>query len=178
MKLARKGWHHRCWYWDAGWDIKGVGRLRAWNHEKLADVLALTSPRMAVTRNIRVTLLYMRDGWDGLPNDVTRTVRSALRHWEETGEIRGPKTSAFAACLKGDMEQVVLDTWMARALAVPQRVFGTKRGYASGARRIRYGAHLVGITPAEFQAAVWAATVKRAGRNVPSLLVSRELANI
>lgn len=168
MTLARKGWAHRGWYKEAGGELRLAAARLCVDSQYLIDILAVTSPRMAVRRNIRVTLRYVKDGT--LPNDVTRSTRAALSHYEDTGEIRGPKTSAFAAALKGDGGAVVLDTWMARALGVPQDKLSRKGVRESAARRVRHGAHLMGIEPAEFQAAVWSATTLRHGRvNVPSI---------
>ena len=70
----------------------------------------------------------------------------------------------------GDDQQVVLDTWMGHALGVDSKKFETKQLRESAARRVRYGAYLMGIAPAEFQAAIWSGVSKtNRNRNVPSL---------
>ncbi len=167
MRLAREGWDHRNWYRDMEDVLLPAASALDTNVTTLTQVLALTSPRAAVTRSVRVTVQYLGDGT--LPKDVTRSTRAALQHWLDTGKIRGPKTSAFARALQGDEDAVVLDTWMATALGVDQRKFSTKRVHSSASRRVKYGAYLMGITPAQFQAAVWSGTVTRAGRKVPSI---------
>lgn len=173
MRLAREGWDHRFWYARAGMNIQTLCLQKGWDWQKFIDVLAVTSPRMAVRRNLRVTMGYMTYGM--LPDDVIRSTHAALSHYEETGEIRGPKTSAFAAALKGDTEAVVLDTWMALALGVEQKKFGTKRGYQSGARRVRFVSAVMGEPPARIQAAIWAGIVRRLGRAVPVIDPAEEL---
>lgn len=173
MRLVREGWDYRHWYDRALSNIVLLCTEKGWSPERFIDVLAVTSPRMSVRRNIRVTMGYMTYG--ALPTDVIRSTRAALAHYEETGEIRGPKTSAFSAALKGDMEAVVLDTWMAIALGVEQKKFSTKRVYQSASRRIRFVAHLMGLRPAQAQAAMWSACVLRLGRSVPYIDPSEEL---
>jgi len=173
LRLAREGWDYRHWYENARSEIAHCCMLQRWDPNRFTDILAITSPRVAVRRNVRLTIGYMMTGM--LPEDVIRSTHAALDHYNETGEIRGPKTSAFAAALKGDLDAVVLDTWMARALGVPHSAFGKRRIRESAARRIRFTAHLAGLMPAQMQAAVWAGAVKRAGRNVPGIHVSEEL---
>lgn len=163
-RLAREGADHRHWYRDSLQDIMTVCYRKNWGLCRFIDVLALTSPRLSVRRNVRVTIHYMSTG--ELLDGIIRSTGAAVTHYEETGVIRGVKTKPFAEALKGDPDAVVLDTWMARALGVDQKRFEAKRVRHSAARRVRYVSHLMGWTPAETQAAVWAATVKRAGRNV------------
>jgi hypothetical protein len=98
-----------------------------------------------------------------------------MSHYEETGEIRGPKTSAFAEALKGDEEAMVLDVWMARCLQVDHRAVANKGTREEAYRRIVKAARELEWSPAETQAACWAMTMKQAGRNVPQLSLSSEL---
>ena len=59
---------------------------------------------------------------------------------------------------------------MAKALGIPQSRFSNKRVRSSVERRIRYGAYILGIAPAEFQAAVWSGIVMNEGRlSVPCI---------
>lgn len=165
MRLARDGSDYRNWYTEAHNAIAEVCNSNNWSVSKFIDVLALTSPRVSVKRNVSIAIRYMNDGVLG--EDVMRNIRASLEHYENTGEIRGPKTSAFSKALTGNQESIVLDTWMAKALGVDQKKFDSKKFRSSAERRIRYAAHVLGWTPAETQAAIWAGTLKRAGRNVP-----------
>lgn len=164
-------WHR--WYQSARSDIIEVCKVRAWSVEKFIDVLALTSPRTQVKKNIRVTMTYM----DGLPVHYAMmpSTCAALKHWEATGEIRGPKTSAFAACLHGDLDQVVLDVWMAAAFKVDQRLFSRQYTSIPAAERVVKASAIVGLRPAETQAAIWAATVREHKVTVPSMRITDEL---
>lgn len=161
MRLAREGWEHRDWYEDVQPALQEAVTTLEVEKNRLIDVLALTSPKCAVKRNVKITVRYLTTGT--LPSDVMRNTRVALSHYEETGEIRGPKTSRFASALKGDTKAIVLDTWMAIALDVDQKKFATKWMRSCAERRIRYSAHIMGIEPRQFQAACWAGTVMRHG---------------
>lgn len=172
-KLADEGIDWAKWYDHARLDIRRVCVDQDWDPDRFTDILAITSPRVSVRRNIRVAMHYM---WTGeLRSDTIRATRAALEHYEETGEIRGPKTSAFAAALKGDLDAIVLDVWMSKAFEIEQETFSRKPVREECCRRIRRAARLSDLRPAEVQAAAWAATVRRYGRNVPSFTVSDEL---
>ena len=162
IRLARQGWAHKDWYSKAEGALMDQSDFLDVEFDTLVDVLAITSPRVSVSRNVRVTIDYFKKG--ELSSTLIRSTHAALDHYLLTGEIRGPKTSKFAAALKGDTDAIVLDTWMAKALGVPQSGFSSKRVRSSAERRIRYGAYIMGITPAEFQAAVWSGIVMNQGR--------------
>ena len=122
---------------------------------------------------MRVSLHYMRTG-EWLHAVIDNTKR-AMQHYEETGEIRGPKTSAFAAALKGDKDAIVLDTWMAKAFEIEQHQFGRASVRRECECRVRQTARLCGYEPAQCQAAIWAGTMLRNGRRVQMLRVSDEM---
>lgn len=166
IKLALEGEQYREWYQQAEQEIRITCLHYGWCPTRFADILALTSPRTQVTRNWRVTKMYMRG--EPMPKDVMRTTRAAIAHYEATGEIRGPKTSQFALALQGVPHAVVLDTWMAMALKCNIR-FKPAEVRLEAERRVRLAARRLGWPAREFQAAVWCATVKRAGRSVPSM---------
>jgi len=168
IRLARQGWDHRDWYTRAEGSLMDLSDFLDIDFDELVDVLSITSPRVSVARNVRVTIDYFKTGT--LSSGLIKSTHAALKHYRRTGEIRGPKTSKFAAALKGDTTAIVLDTWMAKALGIPQSSFSNKRVRSSVERRIRYGAYILGITPAEFQAAVWSGIVMNEGRlSVPCI---------
>lgn len=164
-RMADLGRFNAKWYHQAHKTVLQMARQFDKQPKYVADVLAVTSPRVSVTRNVRCTRFYFQSGV--LPTDIIRTTHLALNHYEQTGEIRGPKTSRFAKCLMLDEEPVVLDVWMAKALKVPQKWFGTKGGYDRGEEQVRRAASLCGMTPAQCQASIWATAVGAASRNCP-----------
>ena len=170
--LAIRGWSNRLWYHHAAIDITEVCRMTGWNKAEFIDILALTSPMTQVRRNIRVTMAYMRG--DPLPKDVIRSTRAAVKHYEQTGKIRGPKTSQFALALKGRLDAVVLDTWMALALDCDTR-YRPAAVRHEARRRIVAGARKMGLHNTQYQAAIWAGVIRREGRNVPRLSAVDEL---
>jgi hypothetical protein len=173
QRLAEAGADHRHWYTLAREDICDVAQQKGWDPNRFIDVLALTSPRTSVRRNIRVAMSYMHDRT--LPTDVIRSTHAALKYYEETGLIRGRKTSKFAAALRGNLNAIVLDTWMAVAMEIDQPLFSRKWVERYAKEQVRFVADLLGVMPAEAQAMIWAGTVREVGRNVPELVVSDEL---
>lgn len=173
LRLAADGIDNRYWYERTHDNIVALCRQHDWEVGKFIDVLAISSPRVHVARNFRAAMQYMTYGY--LPNDLIRSTHVALAHWEETGEIRGPKTSAFAAALRGEPNALVLDTWMAVACGVDGRDFGKRRVRESCARRIRYVAKLWGRPVRNTQASIWAGAVRSVGRNVPFFDITDEL---
>lgn len=159
-EYAGRGKAFRRWYVHARLVAARVATETGQTTGRVADVLAITSPRTSVTRNLRVATGYLRG--EGLPSDVVRATRAALRHYEATGEIRGPKTSAFAKALRGDNNVCVVDSHMARAFgyrADDARALWVRRPIE---RRLRRIARMWGWTLAETQAAVWAGYYREA----------------
>lgn len=171
--LADEGRDFHNWYTLAKTDLERVCKQKEYDFDRFVDVLAITSPRVAVVRNIRVALHYMDTGkWS---SGTIRATRAAMAHYEDTGEIRGPKTSAFARALKGDPDAIVLDVWMSKAFEIDQLKFSNRKIRAECERRICKAARYCNMKPAELQAAVWAAIVRRYKRNAPMFNVSDEL---
>lgn len=165
-QLAVLGWGSRNWYGWAQSRVYSEAFDQGWCCDKFAAVIALLSPRVQVGRNWSLARQYMQgeDLKGILPN-----VRASLRHWEKTGHIRGPKTSAFNRALLGDSTALVLDSWMAAALGVDPRKVTTKRNMAKALRRMLVVADKCQLSVAETQAAVWAGVQIKAGLT-PALL--------
>jgi len=168
LALAQTGAHHRHWYTNGVPVVHREASRLGCTPRELAAVLALTSPRVQVRRNVQLTRLYMADrarlrtlSAPDLASELRllSSTAAALVHWEATGEIRGPKTRAFAAAVLGDPDALVLDVWMARALQVPQERVNLTANYAKALKRVRAVARRLGWTVAEVQAAVWAGTI-------------------
>jgi hypothetical protein len=139
------------------------------NPDYFSDVLALCSPRVSVTRSIRFAIMLTRDRVK--PRDMMRTIYASVTHYYRTMEIRGPKTSAFAAALKGDLSAIPLDVHMARALGVPHVQVSRVACRREACKRIRKVARDLGWANAEVQASIWAAQMRQSGRNVQHVSV-------
>lgn len=205
-RLALLGADHRQWYDTARAQVTAAAVVLEVTPRRLADLLALFSPRVSVRRSIRFTVHYIQSqqtvcsvcgtDWTAgrvscdcdcravpirtgefLP-DVTRSVRASIAHYEKTGIIRGPKTSAFARAVLGDRDAIVLDTWMAVAFNIDQKRIATKAVHGACCKKLRRLAKSLGWSNAETQAAIWTGAVRAAGRNVPEFLIEPELSDI
>lgn len=162
--LALEGQDMRPWYDWARVEIEMGAPLLGCTPVRLADLLALFSPRVSVKRSVTFAVVYQASRGEFAP-DVTRSVRAAVEHYEKTREIRGVKTAPFAKALLGDKSAIVLDSWMGVAFKLPNpKWIGDKRPVREAMNRalIRLSKHL-DWPVAEAQAAVWAGTIRRSG---------------
>jgi len=174
-RLAKLGQEGRDWYAFANAQVKAGAVILDISERRFADLLAVFSPRVTVVRSVRFTVYYVKTG-KYLP-DVTRNVRASVKHYEATGEIRGPKTGPFADALMLDQDAIVLDTWMALAFKIDQGLLRSKYVETPCKRLIRRVAKRNGWTSAQAQAAIWTGTVIEAGRNPAQLFIEAELDN-
>lgn len=188
--LARAGAYNRHWYREAREDITTVAEDIGVSPGYFADVLAVTSPRVHVSRNVTLAVAAVR-GTLHTAGALAATRRAYLTY-QATGRINGPKTRAFADALRGDETAVVLDVWMARAFAVskalqrdPERVqalaFSRKESRAECIRRVEAVAARLGWTPAQTQAAIWAGAYTRHYPGVdraPAFNIARHYASL
>jgi len=155
-KWADLGRDQRTWYHGARSVLRGIAELEGWDYGTFADIVAITSPRCSVSRNLKVAVAAMVGE---VPGDVIRSTRAALAHYRATGIIRGPKTRRFSDVLRGDDGVVVIDTWMARGLGVADNKARNKTTQILGERIIGHVARAEGWTLADTQAAVWAGII-------------------
>lgn len=113
-----------------------------------ARLLAATSPRCALIDNLRRALRRQSP----LPTHQANIAR-ALRG----EELSGPKVSAFARALSGDLDAITIDVWLCRALNIHPKL--TTRQYLSAERRIRRAASRAHCNPRDFAASVWCGTL-------------------
>jgi len=154
QEYAEAGKAYRRWYRQARCIIARIAQLSGFDPGRIADVVAITSPRVSVTRNMAVALAYLMDGI--LLGDIARSTRVAMAHYEATGEIRGPKTSAFAKALRGDDDALVIDTHIARAFGYEPRVARSKYVHQAIGKVVTMIARRRKWTIVEAQAAIWA----------------------
>lgn len=161
IQAAFEGASGRFWYGNAAHICQLEAEAQGVTKDTFIDVLAITSPRVSVAKNWRLACHWFRYG---TTQGMLRSTRAALQHYMDTGVIRGPKTSAFSAALKGDSDAIVLDVWMAAFFKHDQRGYSRAAGRIEASSAIRGAALALGWSCAEVQAAVWTATVRRARR--------------
>ena len=175
--LAVQGKHGKHWYEACNEALRTMCVREGWPVVHTAAILGITSPRVQVHRNALFTKQYMAH-WMISPdidthvklNGLMPMVRSGLEKYESSGEISGPKTSAFAGACMGDLSQVVLDVWMSKALGIHQDTFKRKPVRAKADKRIRQVAKQLSWQPAQAQAAIWTAVYEATnGRRAPGL---------
>lgn len=176
VTLARDNRDGATWYDAAAIEIASVCEAAGWETDKFIAILAITSPRVSVCRNLRITLQYMATG-QTFPNTMAM-INDCIAHYLATGEIRGPKTGPFRCALLGDTSAIVLDTHMASLLGIKQSLFSRRdirhRCY-SVVRRVATAARLC---PRDCQAALWTGYLRSIGRNPARFNVSQEYANL
>jgi hypothetical protein len=171
-ELACEGLYGCRWYRDATAQIDHVSWLEGWDRDEFAGVLATTSPRCSVVRNIRMSLHFMKHR--DLRVVPMKGIRTSVTRFLYGKGIAGPKTSAFYHNLSGRYEYVTLDVWMAYALGIDQKDFNTVANRAKAISRVVTVGERLGIAPAEAQAAIWAGIRGRAGRNHSPFSVASE----
>lgn len=170
-QVATKGEQWYDWYHKAHTSIVDVANWNDIAIHKLAGVLAVTSPRVQLVRNCKIT----RNFFEGKQfQSVLGSTRRALFKYLLTGEINGQKTKAFFHCLMGSQDHVVLDTWMAKALKIDQNLFRKAHVRHEATKRVWKTAEILGMSPAECQAAIWSGMFILAGRK-PQYLPLKEV---
>lgn len=174
-RLACTGIDGRNWYRDATAQIDFVAESEGWDRDEFAGVLAVTSPRCSVLRNIRMSLHFMHFRNDRVV--PMRGIRRSLANFLDGKGIKGQKTSAFCDNLSGRYDSVTLDVWMAYALGIEQSDFNRKASREEATRRVVRVARRLRIEPAQAQAAIWTGYRRLKGLNdSPFSVVSEYLA--
>lgn len=152
--LVRAGWTGRFWYESARSEIAAVATLARFDRNDFAAILAATSPRCVVRRNIRLALSWMING--ELPKGTMKSITNACERWTESKEFGpySPKVSAFYKVLSGCDETIVWDTHMIQAFVGRDKIRKTELTKAES--RLRSVARDLDLTPCQCQAAIWA----------------------
>ena len=172
IKYACNGLHGRSWYADATNQIDYVSFLEGWDRNEFAGVIATTSPRCSVVRNIRMSLHFMHH------RDIRvvpmKGIRKSVTNFLAGKGIKGQKTRAFCANLSGCPDSVTLDVWMSYALGIDQKDFNVKANREKATDRIVSVASEMSVTPAEAQAMVWTGYRTIAGYNHSPFSIASE----
>jgi len=153
IELALSNPNSRFWYAQEKRFLKRYAKKRNWDFYRFCNIIAITSPRVHILRNWKLACNYMAG--EKFYTPALPLVIAGLKYYEQTGVIRGPKTSSFALCLQGDESAVVLDVYMARILGCDYKAMYKPANYERLCRRIEKLADRLGYTPAQTQACLW-----------------------
>lgn len=174
-KLAELGKNHAGWYERTRLEVISICDRYGWSASDFFAVLAASSPRVAVTRNVRITAHTMATG--KCPTNCLGSTIKATNAAYLYGTVSGQKVRDFWESLVegGRTTSYTLDVHMATALGVRQQSFSTQSGKASAYLQLEHARRGM-TTPmmaGEFQAAVWAGLFISKGLNVPQTNVTR-----
>lgn len=161
------------WYWSGGIRDRFIEELgedagvKAF--EDFMDFKAATSPRSTVRSNIRRASEFFRRNRQGEPmmgrmppeygHMMESTHRGALNRWLDSGRIADPnvqtKIARYAENLKGNYDPVTADTHFMKIVTGRSRK-PSNAEYAAIQRYVSEEAARLGISPAEYQSALWA----------------------
>lgn len=163
------------WYGDAA---KLIKELYSDNWQLFADLLAATSPRQSIKRNWRQSAAILAayvdranrpDRFGDLLGDVMTSHLNNVVRALAGRPISGPKVSRFAANLKGDLSVVTIDVWICKAYGIEPTAL-TASLYNRLEKKIQTDAKRQGIAPANWQAVLWYAVRRNAGKRVKSFV--------
>lgn len=166
VTMALYGQDHMNWYSQARDECHDAAEIIGTCPKRFIDILAVTSPRVSVTRNVKYAIMLSVEPFTR-PSGMLHKVFASYQNWHETGKILGRKTRPFALALHGDTTAIPLDTWMCRALSIPAKPSAAQFRVAT--QRVADCADYLGWWACEAQAAIWATAVRAAGRNVPAV---------
>ena len=168
IELARQGSEGKDWYEEAHDSVTQYAKDRGLSVKRVADILAITSPRVSVKRNVGLTVQYLERGsYEGMMIGRIR----ALQKYERTGEFSGPKVTQFSKALQGDYSAVVVDSWMIMAFGFDNTKKASMRTHKHISKVVRNHSTLLGWEPAETQAAMWVAIRRLCGFTSQSRLL-------
>lgn len=163
------------WYPNA---TKLIKELYGDNWRLFVDVLAATSPRQSVKRNWRQSAAIVqayanRDVKPKCFGDLLGSVmgthlNNVVRALQQR-PLSGQKVSRFSENLKGNLQVVTIDVWICKAFGIGHKELTTKL-YNRLERRIQTDAKKQGIAPANWQAVLWYAVRRLAGKRVKSFV--------
>lgn len=146
----------RAWYRESGESIERYAASIGTTPKRVADVVAILSPRVSVNMNVRLARSYLTTG--KAPGAMKARLH-ALAVYDSSGVFTGPKVTAFSRALQGDGDAIVIDAWIFRLFALPS----TAKGHSVACGLVAETAGQLGWRPAETQAALWCGTRELVG---------------
>jgi hypothetical protein len=177
IELDLSDYKAKTWYTDS---TRLIQELYGDYWTLFVDLLAATSPRSPVKKNWRIadailTAYKNREtrpekffdvltSRQVLPAHLNNIIRALQRR-----PIKGDKVKRFAANLKGNLSDVTIDVWICKAYGIDQKSL-TPKLYRRLERKIQADAAERGILPANWQAILWYAVRRLAGKREKSFV--------
>jgi hypothetical protein len=183
------------WYQECGDSIRAEFGA---DSELFIDLLAATSPRKQVSANWRLAMRIYHV-WKNEPQkDWFLRCYAANKQYDKSSDyilfhnnmfkgvmkphrpnviralmrqpLSGNKVRAFAANLKGNLNEVTIDVWVCRYYGWDDKKSMTDKVYKQRAAHIKMCSAIYGLKPAEYQATIWYEAIRKAGKKPQSYL--------
>ena len=177
VELDRADYRAETWYADS---TKLIQEVYGDYWTLFVDLLAATSPRAQVKKNWKIAdailtayldrekrpikFLDVLTAKNVLPAHLNNVIRALQRR-----PIQGDKVSRFAANLRGQLSDVTIDVWICKAYGLNPREL-TASLYKRLEKKIQADAKRQGILPANWQAVLWFAARRHAGKRAKSFV--------
>ena len=148
--------YNKDWYTKS---LKAIQNKYGVHTDTFIDMLAVISPRTTVKRNLLLadkTLKYsiLNKEIDFSYGIANKQIRNNVDKVLNKKPYGGQKVNKFAAALKGNLNKVVIDSWMLKAFNV-NRQSPTKNDIEHITRIIDKLSKELDLLPAEVQACLW-----------------------
>lgn len=162
------------WYDRAQNAAQSLAEGTSLDARQCAGIIAALSPRQRWSVNVAQAARVVEAATNGDRCPAVSTTNNRGKAWaiangaDPDSELSGPKVRAFFANITGDHSQVTIDAWAIRAAEGEWRDWQTNstngerkvsapvgHRYTDAADAYRQAAQIVGISPRDFQAAVW-----------------------
>ena len=146
------------WYEISSKDISDYASQLEMSADFVADIVAILSPRIQVSRNARIAHQFITtDDTTGIMGNRIQ----AIDYYRRTGKVSqsGQKVRNFSANLRGNFDLVTIDVWMSRAFGVGYESANSPAKsdavYARMSGRVTRLARRFEMSAASMQACIW-----------------------
>lgn len=152
----------RDWYARANKQLQTIADEFNTSIDTVAMLASGYSVRTSVLRSIKFTIWHLRHGTRP-PGSMAMVYDLSIAGLNR-GYHNGPKIEAFRRCLLGCSDSLVLDTWIAKAINVPQSKLYQKSVYPTILGAFQSVSDNAGLSIAECQACIWVGIMRENNR--------------
>lgn len=157
--LEAKDWYLNSYYSLCDLVVK-ISTNTTPNIKLLIDILAATSPRQSVKRNLKCAIdIYIAyqslDDWKAISCGIaTKYIHKNLERLFAGQKLNGKKVRPFAEALSGNTKAVVIDSWMLKAFNI-NRSAPTPNDREHITTVVNKISDKTGLEPSQVQACLW-----------------------